>query len=477
MNVHGQLRVLTDDQMQLVHDKACQLLEEKGIVFELDKTVDIFKKNGVKTEGNTVYITKELVEKCVALAPKEFHIEAPNPARSLEIGKTNIAIHPAGGEPFISDFNGAPRAATRQDFINLQKVYQACDNVDICGYQPVSPSDIDERVKGLYMTFDSLKNSDKPILAPMELDTDQKREEMFRLFDIAYGDRSVDENYVTWCCVCPNSPLYFAKFACDAIELFAKHNQPVLIVSAPMSGITGPVYLLSTVILAMAESLAALVLAELIKPGIPVIMSSTLTYGYLRYASWVPSSPDSALMLAAIIQMDRKFYGLPARSQTGATSSKLNDYQAGMETMQSFLWCALAGVNITSQTAGSLADLMTTSIEKIVLDDELISRVRWMINGLTVDDEQIGWDDLMGVKPLGNFLMNESTLMYYSDYWEPTVSDWHNIEDWKAAGEKSSLDVAHEKVEEILANAPESMLDPDTEKEMTDYIKSIENGN
>lgn len=116
-----------------------------------------------------------------------------------EIGAPIVAIHPAGGEVFMRDYDGKRRNATLEDFSNLQKVYQALDNVDICGYQPVSPSDVDKRVMGLHCLMASFKNSDKPILSPMELETIEEKEECLKLFDIAYGKEGyVQEHYLTW---------------------------------------------------------------------------------------------------------------------------------------------------------------------------------------------------------------------------------------------------------------------------------------
>ncbi|MCL2529069.1 MAG: trimethylamine methyltransferase family protein [Coriobacteriia bacterium] len=473
MNVAGQLRVLTNDQMQTVHEKACELLEKKGIVFETDECVDIFKKHGCKVEGNTVFISKNLVDKSLAQVPKTFTLTAPNPARSVVVGE-GLLIHPAGGEVFIQDYNGQRRMPTLKDFSDIQKVYQACKNIDIAGYAPISPHDLDPRKRNLWTMLESLKASDKPILSPMEIDTIEKKEEIFKLFEVGFGKDWVANNYFTWHVVCPNSPYLYSEFACDGIKVYAERNQPICIVSAPMSGITSPVFLVSTLILTIAEDLAGLVLAQLIKPGVPVVLSASLTYGYMRTASWECASPDTSLMLASSIQMFKHFYRIPARAQTGVTSSKAIDYQAGMEVMQSFLYSALAGVNLTSQTVGTLANLMTVSLEKTVLDDELVSRVRHMVNGLTFNEEQMGMEDLFNAAPGSDFLTNDSTLEYFREYWAPTVSDWRSTEEWEADGSRDVEAVAHEKVVKILEEAPESLLDPEQEKDMIAYINSIE---
>ena len=475
MNVAGQLDVLTPDQMQTVHEKACEILANKGVVFESDAAIDIFKKHGFKVSDHTVFFDAHEIDRYVAQAPSQFKLEAPNHKHDVMVGGDRILIHPNGGEVFMRDYDGTRRNATREDFAQLQMLYQALPNIDIGGYEPVSLNDVDTRMRGIVGMFESFKHCDKPLLSPMSLETIQRKEEVIRLYNIGFGsDDYTDNHYVTWHIVCPNSPLIYSQFACDGIQVYAQANQPVVIVSAPMSGITSPVYPLATVILSLAEELAGLVFAQLVRPGVPVVVSASLTYGYMRSASWECAHPDTMLMLAASTQMQREFYHLPSRAQTGVTSSKCIDYQAGMETMQSFLYTALAGCDVTSQTAGSLANLMTSSLEKTVLDDELIARVRLLVGGLTFNEEHMGLDQIYEEDFGANFLARDETLDYCLEAWEPTVSDWKNTDDWEAHGQMESTERAHKIVLKLLDEAPESLLDEEQERDMLDYLRSIE---
>ena len=122
--------VLTPDQMQTVHEKACEILAKKGVVFESPATVDLFKSHGFKVEGNVVYFDRAEVERCVELAPSQFTLEAPNHANDVLVGGDRILIHPNGGEVFVRDYNGVRRQATRRDFAELQVLYQALDNIE-----------------------------------------------------------------------------------------------------------------------------------------------------------------------------------------------------------------------------------------------------------------------------------------------------------------------------------------------------------
>lgn len=475
MKLDAQLNILSAEDMETIHETACRLLNEKGIVFQTDHAVETFRRHGAKVEDHTVYLPKEMVEDALSHCPSTFLLEAMDPKKNVTVGE-GLLIHPAGGEVFIEDHNGLRRSPTLQDFADLQKIYQACENIDIAGYQPLSPGDVPERVKGLHCMLRSFRHSDKPLLSPMELDTSEQKEECLQLFNIAYGKENyIEEHYLTWHAVCPNTPYFYSDFACEGIRVYAEHNQPIIIVSAPMTGITSPVHLFSTVILSIAEMLAGLVYAQLIRPGVPVVLSASLTYGNMRYATWECAAPDTTLMLCASIQMFRKFYHLPARAQTGVTSSKCIDYQAGMETMQSFLSSAYAGVNLTSQTVGSLANLMTTSFEKTVLDDELIGRIRYILKGMDTSEEAIAIKDLLDAAPCSDFMTNESTILNFRNGWQPTLSDWRSTDAWEADGSPDVKEVAHRKVMQILAEAPETLLDEEQEKELSRFITAVEN--
>lgn len=472
--MNSKIEVLSPEAMDRVHEASMEILAKKGVIFESEKARDLLKKAGCKVEGEIVFFPRALVEASVKQCPSTFKLQAMDDAKSVNCG-AQLSVHPAGGEVFVSDLKQGRRAPLLKDFANMQKVYHACENIPIAGYQPMSPSDVPQRYKGMYMTYESFKHCDKPLLAPMELDSIAEKEENLRLYEVAFGKEGFcQDHYVTWHAVCPNSPLYYSEFACEGIEVYAAWNQPVSIVSAPMSGITSPVFLYSTVALQNAEQLAGLVYAQLIKPGVPVILSASLTYGNLKYASWECAAPDTALMLIVATQMYKDYYHLPARAQTGVTSSKAIDYQAGMETMQSFILTALAGVTLTSQSVGTLENLMCTSFEKTVLDDELIGRVQHILKGMETTEETLALDEIYEADFRGDFMTNDSTLDYCHDDWQPTVSDWESYEQWEKNGSPDLIEQASKRVQKILDEAPEMVVDPAVEAEMKKYMKMVE---
>lgn len=466
-------RFLTEEQMEKIHESSLYLLENKGVVFRSDKAREILEKNGAKVDGEVVYIPGSLVQNCLEKVPSSFRVDAINPERSVQIGGDFI-IHPAGGEVFLKKADGERIVSTTiQQFSDLQKIYQACDNINMTGYQPLSPADVPMQTRGLHCLYETMLYTDKPWLAPMDYASGEDKLRELNMYDIVFGSEYARSHYLTWSIVTPESPLIYSDFSCESIIEYASRNQPVALVSAPMSGITAPYYLLGTIVLANTETLAGLVLAQCVRPGIPVLPSASLTYGNLQYASWECASPESALMLAGAVQMYKEFYHIPARAQTGVTSSKVMDYQAGFETMQSLLLTALMDVDVTSQSAGTLENLMTISFEKTLIDDEVISRVRRIMDGLQFDEETLSIDVLMEVPHGSNFLMHDSTLDNYMDSWQASISDWGNYESWSRETFKDIELKAADRVSHIINNSRQ-LLDEGVAKDLKKYMLSFE---
>lgn len=469
--LNSSIRYLSAHDMERVHEASLYLLEHKGVRMRSDDALQLMRAHGARTDGDIVFLPRALVEECLRLVPERFTLEAIDPARSVTVGE-GLLIHPAGGEVFVRDADGTRRSATMQDYIAFQKLYQYCSNIHITGYQPITPQDVPARVRGMQCLRAAMRYTNKPWLAPMDFVDRQQKKELLDLFDIVFGAGYLDRHYVTWNVTCPESPLVYCQFACEGILEFASRNQPVTLVSAPMSGITAPVFPFATILLQNAEMLAGLCLAECCHPGVPVLPSASLTFGNLRTANWECACPDTAFMLAAAVQMHKTYYHMPSRAQTGVTSSKCIDYQAGYETMQSLLLTALAGVNVTSQSVGTLENLLTSSLEKTLIDDEIVSRVKRILEGFPVDDASLAVDVIMRTPHGADFLCDETTLDHMRDGWQAYVSDWSSYAAWAADPARDIVTRAAGRVAKVLAEQP-VLLDDKTDGQLARYIDSI----
>ena len=157
---------------------------------------------------------------------------------------------------------------------------------------------------------------------------------------------------------------------------------------------------------------------------------------------------------------------------TGITDAKTVDYQAGFETMQNLMMGMLAGAHLLNEAVGILDNILTVSYEKTIIDGELISRVKRIMQGIDGTDREVNIDVIRETGHGGNYLLHESTLNHCRDRWRVSLSYCGNYNDWEKEGARDIVQRASKTYKEILAAAPDSLIDPALEEELEAYVKS-----
>ena len=95
---------------------------------------------------------------------------------------------------------------------------------------------------------------------------------------------------------------------------------------------------------------------------------------------------ETAMIDAAYAQVGKRL-AMPTHTYLGASDSKLVDAQAGFESGVSALIGALAGINMISG-AGMLDFLRAQSLEKLVVDAEIIAMVKRLLRGDSINNTE-----------------------------------------------------------------------------------------
>jgi Trimethylamine:corrinoid methyltransferase len=358
--------------------------------------------------------------------------------------------------------------ATLEDYANIQKLSQAYDVVNLVGSIPVDPNEVPINEKYLRMMYEVLKHTDKPMIG-FCAHTNQVRQQL-EMIELVVG-KPLQENHYTAVLVNSLSPLGYAPETLETMIEYAKRNQVILLAPCILAGVSGPIHLLGTAVLQNVEILAGLVLMQLVNPGTPVVYATASTTAYMKGATYAAGAPEAMLINTASLQMGKDFYHLPTRTMTGITHSKALDYQAGYETMQSLMLGMLSGSDMAVQSLGVLDAIMATSYEKYVIDTEIISRVLRIKQGVDTSDEALAVDVIQEIGHNGNYLVHTSTFEHFRSLWTPNLADWESYDDWLQGGSEEIGIRANRKFKEILQNAPESLLDPDTDRVLKNYIE------
>ncbi|MFQ8689558.1 MAG: trimethylamine methyltransferase family protein, partial [Blautia sp.] len=151
---------------QMIHDAAMEIMREVGVNIHNAKAIEIFKENGIKVEGSTVFFTEEQVMHWIKKAPESFTLYARNPKYDTVIGKDAINPAPTYGCAFIDQWDGTRRRGTVEDYLKCLKLVQAEDSYSINGGIMIQPGDIPEETAAIEMFYATLLHSDKAIMLP-----------------------------------------------------------------------------------------------------------------------------------------------------------------------------------------------------------------------------------------------------------------------------------------------------------------------
>ncbi|MCS6911080.1 MAG: trimethylamine methyltransferase family protein, partial [Anaerolineales bacterium] len=186
-----------------------------------------------------------------------------------------------------------------------------------------------------------------------------------------------------------------------------------------------------------------------------------------------PMAAIEALYLDTAYVAVAKHLGLPTQSYMALSESKFIDAQAGAETFGSALLAALAGVNSVSGP-GMLDYVLTFSLEKLVLDNELCGQALHFVRDYEVKEDLPTVDLVRQLLAEKHLLTSEHTLKYWPKelYLPGPVYDRTNREQWAKEGSKDLQRRMREEVERRLAAYTSPETDPRAAAEMLNIIRS-----
>ncbi|MFH1089983.1 MAG: trimethylamine methyltransferase family protein, partial [Pseudomonadota bacterium] len=376
------------------------------------------------------------------------------------------------GSVYVLDPEAGRRPGLMADYVNFIKLFQAVDLVTVVGGLQVEPSDADPEKKFFQMLLSILRNTDKSLWGFPGCSEDIQN--MFKMVSIAEGlGEAPLQRPLIGTAVCPLSPLRFTEEHGDTIMTYAEQGQPIYLNSCIMCGASGPIGLMGTVTIMNAEILAGMVLTQLVRPGSPVVYVPGGTVADLKRGQYTGGGPESNLIVIAGLQMALDMYRLPTRVMGGLSDAKAVDYQAGAETMQNLMMPLMAGAHFINNALGNLDGQLTTSFEKFMLDVESVDRTLRVLRGIDGIDQDLSLDLIKEMGHKGDYLMHRSTFERYRDRWRPTLSNWDDYMRWQKAGAPSVVENAGKTYKEILAKAPESMLEPEIERDLRRFVDNV----
>jgi trimethylamine--corrinoid protein Co-methyltransferase len=469
VNSMPRYEILSQDALEVIDRGWRRLVSEIGIEFLLPEAVELLRGAGQTVEDdNRVRLDPEFILEQVALAPREFELQARNPQRSVRIGGDHMVFAPVYGCPFVRD-GAVRRDAKMADFENLVKLSQSFEQLDSPGGTICEPEDRPLDSRHLDMVFALQTLSDKPYMGSVT--SGPNAADTIRMGEILFGGReAIERAPVSISLINVNSPLRYDDRMLGAMFEYVRAGQAVVITPFLLMGAMSPVSLPATLVQQVAEALAGIALAQLIRPGAPVVFGSFLSNTDMQSGSPSFGTPESAIGVLCTGQIARRF-GLPWRGGGALNASQTVDAQAAYESLMTFLPTFLAGANFVMHSAGWLEGGLVSCYEKFIVDVELLRELIHAFTPLEIDEASLAFDAHAEVGPGGHFLGAAHTLERFREcFYRPLLSSTENFDRWQRGGGRDTAARAAEIWRQTLERYEPPPIEEGVRAELQEFV-------
>ena len=442
------IQMLSDGQILTIHNTSLDILARTGIAMKNETARDLLLEAGAWESGDRIKIPEHLVMSAIGSAPSRIplHNRLGELAMPLEEGK--VFFGPGSDCIFTMDIEtGQRRKATAED---VRRIAHLCDGLEQIEFvmSMGNPSDVPALDIYLHEFINMIRGSSKPICYTANNRADM--EDIYRIAcAVAGGETELCEKPFLMLYAESISPLLYPDESVDKLLFCAEKGIPVTYPPSPNTGGGGPITLAGALALGNAECLVGLLLTQLVRPGTPFLYGMNTAALDMKSAIVSYGAPEWPLGMAAWCDLAR-WYGLPSWGAAGATDSKVVDAQAGIEATVSIMSAFLARCNFVHDV-GYIEYGTTSSMEMLVVADEIVRDVRYVMGGLEVSERTLAREAIHRAKPGGGFLADDHTL----DNWKwaqfrPKLIDRMRFDTWVKKGSKDMAVRANEHARKIL---------------------------
>ena len=468
------LTVLDDDLIAAILDEAKRVLAEVGMEIRGSGMRQRLLDHGLPLDarGERVLFPREIVERAIADAPKAFTLFDRDGNAHADLGGDRVHFVPGSSGLKVLDYRtGETRLANSTDFVEYIRVGDGLAHIPYLATAFSTNNDIEAQVSDAWRLYMALTNSKKPIVSGAFTEHGVPRMvEMMQLFRADRADLIARPMSIFTITATGN--FRYSEDSCQNMIDCVEAGVPVEIVPVTLMGLIAPVTVVGATVFHTVDVLAGITMAQVIRPGAPVLFGGAPATFHMKIAS-SPMSAVEALQLDAAYVAVAKALELPCQAYMALSDAPILDAQAGAETFGSALIAALAGVNSVSGP-GMLDFLLVFNLPKLVFDDEMCGQaLRFTRDIHPVDDLPVGplIDQLMADQHL---IMSDHTMAHWPDelYLPSSIVDRDNREQWTKLGAKDTYQRACEEVDRRLATYRPPETDPRVDEALRGIIRA-----
>jgi len=468
------LQILSQADLERVHEAALEVLAETGVMFHSQRALDVLEAHGalVDRETTVARIPAAAVEEALTTVPRRFTLGGREPEFDLPIDGEHAYLTSDGCATFVREADGTVRPSVKQDVYDAARVVDGLPNISATSAL-VSAQDTPEDSRVLH-EFDACMRASRKHSIVVSIKDATEAKPLIRMAEAVAGGVAELKARPTFSVIlCTVSPLHQERFGMELAFALAEAGIPMMLYPMPILGATAPVTPAGTAVVGAAEILAAVTAIQLASPGARVVHAGGPTALFMRTGAYFANVPEALLLRAAQAQMAH-YWGLPAGLGWGGTKSKQPEAQSAYENTLGMVLELSAGADFLFG-AGLLDSVQQMSLEELVIADEVFGVVTRLLRGVAVSRETLAVELIKKMGFSGDYLFDNHTRAHVRELWQARLGETGTYESWKSAGSPRLEDKARAVAAGILASpAPE--FPEDLGRTFDEIIAAAESG-
>jgi trimethylamine--corrinoid protein Co-methyltransferase len=441
--------------MWAIHAAALEILEKTGFEMRHRGAKIMLLDAGCSLSRNgRIRLPAHLAEDALNTAPKRIQLYDQSGNDAMDLVDENWFYGTGSDTIFTIDINtGQRRRTTIEDTANFARMIDGLENMDFA-MSMSNPEDVPIDDIYVYVFAEMIKNTNKPLIFIAD-----RGEDIAKMYDIAClvagGEKELQEKPFLLNYSEAISPLVYPENVIEKLIFCARKKIPICLPSGCNAGGGGPVTLAGALALGIAENLVGLVVHQLAGKGSPFLFAPNVSVLDMQTAIISYGCPEWSLTQAALADMRDEIYGLPIWAFAGASDSKVMDAQAGAEAMFSIMTAMQSRCNVIHDV-GYLEFGSTSSLEMLVMADELVAMSRSFTDGIPINRETLALDVIDRVALGGEqaiFLADDHTMEHFREaHFHPRLLNRSQYDSWKEEGAADFYDRCNAEAKKVLSN-------------------------
>ena len=463
------IEVLSGDEVEHIHQAGFRILQKTGMTVLSDRARDRYASAGFTVDGERVFFDSQRLESLLGTIPPAFTLRARNPDKDLRLGENRATFCAVGGPAYVMDIDHGRRNGTYAETCDFMRLVQSLDILHQEGGGGFEALDLPAQSRHLDLYYAECTLLDKNWI-PWTIGREQSIDAI-EMVAISLGlttEELVDQPALAGI-INTNSPLQLDIPMAEGLIAMAEYGQAVVITPFTLAGAMAPVTLAGALAQQHAEAMAGMALAQIVRPGSPVVYGGFTSNVDMKTGSPAFGTPEYVIAAQASGQLARRL-GVPLRSSNVNAANSV-DAQAAWESTMA-LWGAIgAQASMIKHAAGWLHGGLTASFEKLIVDADLLQMMAVWLKPIEVSDATLGLDAISEVGPGGHFFGCDHTMeRYETAFYQPLVSNWDNYETWLERGSVSSEQRANTIWKQLLEDYEQPPIDAAVNEALDDYV-------